>query len=324
MELDGNANAKANIQLLNGQIEQKIKSLITTIRGKVWRDIDGDGMIQQNEPPLRGFVFWDKDNNGEFNATSEPRVDTNENGDFLFEWISSTYPAQIHIGSILTDKNLTNSEFLIPLFPPPPPPLSSSTIKNHTISLSKADSKVILIPYRSAPTIRGEIWSDDNANGIKDSSEKGYTGAKIFIDTDGNFELNENESSFSPFPDGSFKIPVNQGQHSVCITLENKDANITFPLDENKAYLTWADFETESDNLIFGVADEKNNQSDPENSQSENTSQQNDEAKGKDKEKKENSTEKLPKKSMPYTSAFFRKWNPKVNLWIGTLDRLIS
>ena len=63
LELDGNAaNAKANIQLLNGQIEQKDKISYYNDSRKVWRDIDGDGMIQQNEPPLRGFVFWDKDN----------------------------------------------------------------------------------------------------------------------------------------------------------------------------------------------------------------------------------------------------------------------
>ncbi len=63
--------------------------------------------------------------------------------------------------------------------------------------------------------------------------------AKIFIDTNGNFALDENESTFSPDQDGKFNQAVPPGQHSVCIAPENPDANITFPLDEKKAYLTW-------------------------------------------------------------------------------------
>jgi hypothetical protein len=59
---------------------------------------------------------------------------------------------------------------------------------------------------------------------------------------------------------GSFTQPVPPGQYSICIQPQNPDANITFPIEENKAYLAWTDFESKSENLDFGIQD--NNQQD--------------------------------------------------------------
>ena len=131
---------------------------------------------------------------------------------------------------------------------------------NHQISIRKPGTTNLAIPYRAAPLISGEIWSDENGNGQREKEENGFSGAKIFIDTNGNFALDENESTFSPDQDGKFNQAVPPGQHSVCIAPENPDANITFPLDEKKAYLTWVNFETSSGNLNFGIQDDSENQ----------------------------------------------------------------
>ena len=102
---------------------------------------------------------------------------------------------------------------------------------------------------------------------FREKEENGFRGAKIFIDTNGNFALDENESTFSPDQDGKFNQAVPPGQHSVCIAPENPDANITFPLDAKKAYLTWVNFETSSGNLNFGIQDDSENQEQKQESQ---------------------------------------------------------
>ena len=71
-QLDGNEKAQINLESLQNQITQRIEKLVTVLSGKVWRDINGDGIPQDDEPPIEAKVFWDKDNNGELNATMEP------------------------------------------------------------------------------------------------------------------------------------------------------------------------------------------------------------------------------------------------------------
>ena len=72
--------------------------------------------------------------------------------------------------------------------------------------------------------------------------------------------MDENETSFSPDSNGTFAFPIAPGQYSVCILPDNPDANITFPIEEKKGYLTWVDFESTSDPLIFGIQDNTESQ----------------------------------------------------------------
>tara|TARA_B100001027_G_scaffold111191_1_gene76682 strand:- start:4198 stop:6588 length:2391 start_codon:yes stop_codon:yes gene_type:complete len=284
-QLNGNQKAATNLESLKKQIQERIQSLVTVISGIIWRDMNGDGEVQKIEPRLRGIIFWDKDNNGELNATTEPKISTTEKGEFAFEWISGTYPTLIEIGSKINEGNQTDSRILVPFFPPPPPPLNSDSVLNHQISIRKPGTTNLAIPYRAAPLISGEIWSDKNGNGQREKEENGFSGAKIFIDTNGNFVLDENESTFSPDQNGKFNQAVPPGQHSVCIAPDNPDANITFPLDEKKAYLTWVNFETSSGNLNFGIQDDSENQE--QNQESQQSSPQ-------DGQQEENKEEKSP------------------------------
>ena len=86
--------------------------MVSVINGIIWRDRNGDGIAQENEEKLTGKVFWDKNNDGEHNSSIEPSLETNEKGEFAFEWISSIYPTYLNIDSeLLEGINQTKSSF---------------------------------------------------------------------------------------------------------------------------------------------------------------------------------------------------------------------
>jgi hypothetical protein len=262
---------------------ERINALICMISGKIWHDLNGDGKPQKNEPNLKGYIFWDKDGNGEHNKTNEPTVESNEQGIFSFEWISDQYPTSLRLGSQIIESNQSKGTFLIPMLPPPPPPENPTLVKNYFLSLDEPGDQVIGLPYRAAPTLRGNVWKDENGNGHKDSDDKGFTSVKLFLDQNGNFQADQNETTFEPQKDGSFVHPVPPGQYSICVQPQNPDANITFPIEDNKAYLAWVDFESTSENLDFGIQDnnqEDQNSSDQQNQPSTPSPQTNEEKEG--------------------------------------------
>ncbi len=263
-----NEKAKQNLLSLNQQLQERINTLISKISGQIWRDLNGDGKPQNIEPDLQGYIFWDKDLNGEHNKSNEPAVQTDENGFFSFEWISDQYPISLRIGTKLKEGNQSQTNLLIPMLPAPPPPESSENVKNYYLNLEQSGEKIIGIPYRSAPTLQGVVWRDENGNGEQDSSDKGFSSAQLFLDQNGNFQLDQNETTFEPSEDGTFKQPVPPGQYSLCVQPKNPDANVTFPIEAQKAYLAWTDFESPSVNLNFGIQDnmeQEQNSSAPQN-----------------------------------------------------------
>ena len=282
-EVNGNSKASENLASLKAQIENRIKKMVSMINGRIWRDTNGDGILQKNEKRLYAKVFWDKNNDGEHNSSNEPSLETNEAGEFAFEWISSSYPTLLHIDSELIDKNKSDQKFLLPVFPAPPPPQNSDQVRNFPLKIETAGATSVILPYRSAPIIQGRIWADTNGDANLNNGEAGFAKAKIFLDDDGNFQLDENETSFNPDSNGSFAFPAPPGQYSVCVLPENPDANITFPIEDKKAYLTWIDYESPSSPLIFGVQDNSeeesqssdNNQSQPQDSSPQNQDQKN-------------------------------------------------
>ena len=144
------------------------------------------------------------------------------------------------------------------MLPPPPPPENPDFVKNYYLRLNSPGNITIGMPFRNAPILRGNVWKDENGNGQKDKLDAGFSAVKLFLDQNGNFQLDQNETAFEPKEDGSFVHPVPPGQYSVCVQPQNPDANVTFPIEANKAYLTWVDFESISENLNFGIQDNSN------------------------------------------------------------------
>ena len=129
---------------------------------------------------------------------------------------------------------------------------------------------------------------DKNGDAQKNEDEGPYSQAKLFLDQNGNFNLDENETSFAPDSNGSFLLPIPPGQYSLCIAPDNADANITFPIEGKKAYLTWVDYESPSENLLFGVQDKSQQDSQP----SENNQNQQPQT-GKQSDKQQNQESQL-------------------------------
>jgi hypothetical protein len=145
------------------------------------------------------------------------------------------------------------------------------------VELEKTGDRQVHFPYRAAPMLRGFVWNDANRDGARDDNESGFSEATLFLDLDGNLALDENETSFKPSESGEFSQVVPPGQHVLCIQIEGEDANVTFPVNDEKAHLASVDFETAAKHLDFGVStpqegqgeSQKDTESDPKDSDSE-------------------------------------------------------
>ena len=172
---------------------------------------------------------------------------------------SSDYPVSLSLDSELIDGNQTEKEFLIPIFPAPPPPLNKSMVRNLSFTVEKAGESSVLIPYRQAPIIKGKVWSNLNGDSNPDNNEDGFSQAKLFLDQNGNFLMDENETSFSPDSNGTFAFPIAPGQYQFVFFLIILTPTL-LSLLRKKGYLTWVDFESTSDPLIFGIQDNTESQ----------------------------------------------------------------
>lgn len=266
--IDANPMAKTNRDELNRQLRERIEKLIARVAGLVWRDINGDGQPQEDEPLLPSRIYWDANGDGEHNQSSEPSVETDRQGRYAFEWISS-YPAQLRLGVELAEGNATQGLLLLPILPPPPPPLNPETSTGLHLALDQAGDHQAHFPHRAAPTLKGYVWNDSDKDGERDDNETGHSQATLFLDLDGDLAHDDNETTFKPDPDGSFSRPVPPGQHVLCIQQPNPDANvtITYPREENKAHLVFVELETTAEHLDFGI------HSPPDQNQDQNQSQ---------------------------------------------------
>jgi hypothetical protein len=129
------------------------------------------------------------------------------------------------------------------------------------------------MPWRAAPIIRGKVWNDTNQDGKFDANESGLATASLFLDENGNFQQDENETSFKPSPEGDFAQVVPPGQYSLCIKPDSPNGRVTWPVENNNAYLTWVNFENSPDPLLFGIFDQQAGNNSSQSEQSENKDQ---------------------------------------------------
>ena len=298
--IDDNPKAKDNREKLAKQLEERIKSLISRVWGMVWRDIDGNGRPQGKEPRLPAKIYWDKNGDGEHNASTEPFIENDERGRYGIEWISHSYPPSLQLGCTLGESNSTKEVLLLPILPPPPPPQNPDKMKTQIVEFEKAGEKQIHFPFRAAPMLKGFVWNDADKDGRRDDNETGYAEAKLFLDLDGNLSHDQNETSFKPSDSGKFSQVVPPGQHVLCIQVKNEDGNMTqtFPPMEQRAHLAFVDFETAAEHLDFGVyvpnyESNESQQNQPESNPQENPEEQ------EGKEEKESETASSAKQEIP-------------------------
>ena len=264
--IDGNPKAIKNREELAQQLEKRIQALLSRISGIVWRDVDGNGRPQGKEPYLPAIIYWDKDKDGEHNASSEPFAETDAKGHYAIEWISSSYPVSFRLGCVLSESNSTAGKTLVPILPTPPPPLNPDNVRTQYVKLPEARNQQVNFAYRAAPVLKGFVWNDRDQDGERDQNETGFAGATLFLDFNGNHTFDNNETSFKPSDSGAFTQIVPPGRHVLGIEVEGEAAIVTFPKEAPKAHLAFVDFETASEHLDFGAHDpnqQNQNQSDP-------------------------------------------------------------
>ncbi len=281
------SKASANLEFLDRQLKERIERRVCFIQGKVWRDLDGNGSQESEEPGLKALVFWDRNDDGEHNASSEPAVATDPSGNFAFEWISSEYPSELRLCSRLLDENHTLPVKLAPLYPPPPPPFQSSISRKLLMKLDDAGHRFIHMPYRAPPVLQGYLWNDANENGVRDGNETGLSSASLFLDENDNFRIDENETVFNPNQDGVFFMQVMPASYVVCVQPKNPEAKVTFPSGHGMGHrVELLDFEMSSEALAFGIKDDSSDE--------QSSSQDESDSQNQSQESKENSSQKAP------------------------------
>jgi hypothetical protein len=149
-----------------------------SISGRVWNDLNGDGLMG-GEPGLPGWtVFLDQDSDGTITA-GEPTTVTTTNGDYTL--------SNVPIGGNLVREVL---------------PIGwQATAPGTGVQLANVPngSNVPGVNFgnkqRTDGRIRGVIYADYNKNNLRDPGERGLPGITVFLDTNDNNSLDAGEPS---------------------------------------------------------------------------------------------------------------------------------
>lgn len=149
------------------------------IRGRIFHDVDGDGIEEYGEPaggtlrsPARSVVYLDLDRDGIRDA-AEPTANWSSRGEFVFGGLPpAAYELRVEgtAGAIVST------------------PASGS----HTVTLAAGElSEPVLFGVRAAPaSVFGVVWLDIDHNGVRTEADPPAVSATVAIDIngDGNYE----------------------------------------------------------------------------------------------------------------------------------------
>ncbi len=191
------------------------------VEGRIWEDIDGDGMKENFEPDIPNIQIDVKNSSGITIHT----VYSDNNGNYEIDKIyPDSYYLDININNIYnhTDPHNTNSDF------------SDSDIGNfmgpNTTQLMQLDQGEELQNidggfYRMV-NIGEQVWHDLNANGIQDNDEPGLSGISIQIYDSSNgtpYMMDQTNSNFS----GNFNFEVPPGEYFLQLNNLSGNYNIS-------------------------------------------------------------------------------------------------
>ncbi|MDB5318904.1 MAG: Cna B-type [Phycisphaerales bacterium] len=140
------------------------------ISGKVWNDLNGDGILGAAEPGLAGWtVFIDQNSDGAANA-GEPTAVTDASGNYTI--------ASVPVGSNLLRE-------LAPVGWSATAPGTGMQLVNvpngTTVPSVNFGNK-----QRTDGAISGIVFFDANHNGVRDAAEHGLAGIAVYLDTNDN------------------------------------------------------------------------------------------------------------------------------------------
>ena len=182
-----------------------LQALVSTVAGSIegskWHDLDGDGILDGNEPTLSGWtIYIDDNNNGELDSGERSTV-TDADGNYRFSFVT---PGTYTVGEVL-QSGWTQT------YPNAP--------GTHTVEVGESED-VTDIDFGNLLTNPAEItgvkWNDLDKDGVRDAAEPGLEGWTIYIDANNNGEFDPGELStvtdtngeytFDNLPAGSYIV----------------------------------------------------------------------------------------------------------------------
>ncbi|MEM7129539.1 MAG: SdrD B-like domain-containing protein [Chloroflexota bacterium] len=171
-EADGVLDTRTQVEFLDEQLVEGINFGFTfrepagSIAGFLWKDLDGNGMQEENEPGLEMVTISLLDNNQNLIAEQS----TSDTGTFSFNDLARQhYTVQVHSSTL-------------------PPGLIQAFEADNTLDglvdidlTSRPDHLEVAFGYGTTGQIQGRMWSDQNENGVVDSDEIGIHNALILL-----------------------------------------------------------------------------------------------------------------------------------------------
>ena len=255
-ELGDDSVSTYTISLEVGQIAEDVNfgnAKLGTIRGVVWEDVNGNGVHDLGEPVRSGWtVFVDDDGNGNPDM-DEPITTTNAHGEYAIEDLS---PGDHCVRAFTLDINIQFSFPQLDAAPPCPG-------YRHLVSLDYNQTiHDVHFGNYSKVQIRGNVFEDANADGVRDGDDDGLPSTadggefdwRVFMDENQDGQWQDGEIHTFTDSQGDYEFDdLTPGFYTVAVSLPD-DWYQSFPsLEETHVH----SLETKSgdivDNIDFGA-----------------------------------------------------------------------
>ncbi|MFI5377901.1 MAG: SdrD B-like domain-containing protein [Tepidisphaerales bacterium] len=203
------------------------------IRGRVFYDLNQNGVQDPKEPGLAGSdVYLDTNQNGQYDV-GEPIMKTNTSGNYVFNGLA---PGVYRVAQ----RWATNYQ-----------PSSGVWFSDVVVGYGQIVDAPIAgnLPR---PTVSGYVFDDRNLNGIRDRNESFLAGAIVYIDLNNNGRLDGNEDFVQVGLDGKFSF-ILPGAGTYTIRVIPPVAGMTYSKPAAKKYTLKFKTGQTIGNVIFGL-----------------------------------------------------------------------
>jgi subtilisin family serine protease len=196
------------------------------IRGRVFNDLDEDGLVDPGEPGLVGWtVYLDDDNNDRLDS-GERFATTDAEGRYVFDNLEPL-------------RDYVIRQVSRPLIPQTAPQLDSTHTRRWVLHVMPGQHYVDVIfgnldlgpPVSEFGNISGRFFRDDNGNGLQESpDEPGLPGLTVYLDVNDNRQFDAGEASDLTDSEGVYILPATFGDVHVVRAVLGPQARQIAPL----------------------------------------------------------------------------------------------